>query len=61
MRDMLQFSVDVEELEEESSLDMERLIKAALEMAGFREVNVSWVARWTHDDYFNGKKPYIST
>lgn len=53
-RDVLQFSVDVEDGEYVNAYEIRRV----LEEAGFYVRGVSWRARWTPEAYDNGEDPY---
>ena len=52
-KDIVQFSIDVFETSEEKIID-------ALVRAGIIVVGIGWKARWTSEDYFEGKPPVSS-
>ena len=54
MSDVLQYSIDIVENQHLYEHEIQRV----LEEAGFIVKGVSWKARWTEEDYDNGKQPY---
>ena len=56
-RDVLQFSIDVDDGEYVTADEIQRV----LEEAGFYVRGVSWKARWTLNAYDNGEDPYSYT
>ena len=56
-RDILQFSIDIEESYDEN---LENRIPEILEEAGYTVWGCTWQARWTNEGYHNGKPPISS-
>ena len=54
--DIVQYSIDIQEYDGMSEED----IANVLEDIGLVVYGVSWKARWTEEDYDNGKPPYSS-